>query len=140
VISGHLNAEPDYLADIQGSQAPMPPGLVALLKALLAKRPEDRPAGCAQVLALCQARVAELRSGAAQARTGFAGAASLAERAPESSTFRRISGFMERNLGSATSEYQGRQVVHTTRSERLIVWVLLVAFVVGFLTLYFSLR
>lgn len=138
VISGHLHAEPDYMVDVKGVPTPMPAGLVKLLRAMLAKKPEGRLANCADVVAACQARIAELRGGAPQAQGTGSGAAY--EALSESSTFRKITLLMERNLGSASSEYQGRKVVHTTGRERVMVWILLVLFVAGFIAAYILLK
>lgn len=86
---------------------------------------------------MCQARIAELKVGAPQAATGVRrGGDGL----HESSAFRRISQFMEKNLGGASSEYQGKKVMHTTSRERVVVWILLVLFVSGFIAAYLSMR
>lgn len=137
VISGHLHAEPAYLIDPQGATTPMPAALSVLLRSLLAKRPEDRPGSCAEVVRLCQARVAALKGGAPQA---LGGPRRSQEGTQESSAFRRISQFMEKNLGGASSEYQGKKVLHTTSRERVVVWILLVLFVGGFIAAYFALN
>lgn len=138
VISGHLNAEPAFMVDVKGTPTPMPAGLVKLLKAMLAKKPEGRLGNCADVVKACQARIAEIQGGAPRAQGTGPGAG--ADTLSESSTFRRISQLMERNLGSTSSEYQGRKVVHTTRRERMVVWILLVLFVAGFIAAYVLLK
>lgn len=134
-ISGHLQGEPDYEVVFDGKPTPMPPGLVKLLKAMLAKKPAERPKDATAVFDLCQARLAELRGGSPQTladRNRDAGANDS-----ESSAFRKLSQFMEKNLGGTSSEYQGRSVVHTTARERIIIWILLALFVGFFLTAYF---
>jgi serine/threonine-protein kinase len=134
-ISGHLHGEPEYTATVSGKEAPMPPGLVALLKTLLAKKPADRPRDCAKVVELCQARLAELKGGSPQvaADRGVGGRPEDSE----SSTFRKISQFMEKNLGGTASEYQGKSVVHTSGRERIVIWILLALFVLIFIAAYF---
>ena len=138
VISSHLHAEPSYSVEVGGVSTPMPSGLVTLLRALLAKKPEARSKTCAEVMALCQARVAELRVGAPQAQSG--GSRSPGDLNSDSSTFQKITHFMEKNLGSASSEYQGRKVMHTTQRERVVVWILLVLFIGGFVAAYVPLK
>jgi serine/threonine protein kinase len=137
VISGHLTGEPAYAVAVNGVSAPMPDGLVRLLKTLLAKKPEQRPRTCADVVALCQARLAEIRGGAPGAQGGVR---SEKDSHGESSTFRKLTQFMEKNLGSTSSEYQGRKVMHTTKRERVVVWILLILFVSGFVAAYLGLR
>ena len=137
-ISGHLHGDPEYQVILDGKTIPMPPGLIALLRALLAKKPEARPRDCGQVVELCQARLAELRGGSPQLAADRARA--TREGDSESSAFRKLSQFMEKNLGATSSEYQGKSVVHTTSRERRIIWGLLVFFVLFFVISYFLTR
>jgi serine/threonine-protein kinase len=137
VISGHLHAEPSYLIDPQGNAAMMPAGLADLLRTLLAKKPEARPKSCSEVVRLCQARIAELKGGAPQA---VGGPRRGQDGSQESSTFRRLTQFMEKNLGGASSEYQGKKVMHTTSRERVVVWILLILFLSGFIASYIYLK
>lgn len=137
VISGHIQGEPEYQVLSGGRPLAMPPGLVSLLKAMLAKRPGDRP-DCARVAALCQARIAELQGGSPAAAGDRARSGNASE--SESSAFRKLSQFMEKNLGGTSSEYQGHQVVHTTARERILIWAMLILFVGSFLGAYLITR
>jgi hypothetical protein len=56
----------------------------------------------------------------------------------DSSTFQRLGQFMERNLGSRVSEYQGHRVLHTTGRERVIIWALAIVFLAGCVIAYLS--
>jgi hypothetical protein len=58
----------------------------------------------------------------------------------DSSTFQRLGHFMEKNLGSRSSEYQGHRVTHTTGVERILIWALAIVFLGGCLIAYFSSR
>jgi serine/threonine-protein kinase len=137
VISSHLHGEPAYAVDAPGGPAAMAPGLASLLRALLAKKPESRPRSCAEVASLCQARLVELHGGAPRSAAGSASMAPDAN--SESSAVRKLTRFMERNLGSASSEYQGRKVMHTTGRERVVVWALLLLLVAGAIAAYLRL-
>ncbi len=137
VISGHLHSEPPWQSQPSGS-AIFSAGTQKLLKVLLAKKPADRPPSCRDVVELVQARLREIRgipqpgpSSEIMRRTN-----SLAE----SSSFRKMGEFLDKNLGSRTSEYQGKTVVHTTGRERLLVWALLGAFVVGLVIVYLRMQ
>ncbi|HKP96239.1 MAG TPA: serine/threonine-protein kinase [Fibrobacteria bacterium] len=138
VISGHLHSEPAYAASVNGVKTPLPEPTVRLLKALLAKEPAMRPKTGREVADLCQIRLQAVQAGAAYAKGADHGRdySSLAD----SSTFQRLGHFMEKNLGSRTSEYQGRHVMHTTGVERLLIWALAIIFLVGCLLAYFSSR
>jgi type VI protein secretion system component VasF len=87
------------------------------------------------VVGLCHARLQELRGGSPQVAADRAKDA--APHDSESTTFRKLSQFMERNLGKASSEYQGKNVVHTSAGERVIIWALLALFLAIFITAYF---
>ncbi len=138
VISAHLHTEPNWGADKNGSHIAFTPGTLRLLKHLLSKKAEDRPASCRDVVELVQIRLREIRG---LAPVG-PGSESLrrAENLVDSSTFKKLGEFMEKNLGSRTSEYQGKTVVHTTGRERFLVWVLLAAFLVGLVVVYLKMR
>lgn len=138
VISGHLTGEATWTAVRQGIKAPLPEPTVAILRALLAKEPRHRPESCAAVSKLCHDRLRSLAGGAPSALVGDR--VRTSGLAGESSTFGRIGQFMEKNLGSRSSEYQGRQVVHTTGRERLLIWAMLAVFVGGCLAAYMYAR
>ena len=141
VISGHLHSEPSYMATVNGIKTPLPEGTVKLLKALLAKDPALRPRTGREVSDLCSIRLQSVQAGAV-----FAGGDSRLERGretrhlTESSTFQRLGHFMERNLGSNVSEYQGRRVLHTTGRERVLIWVIAAVFLGGAVAAYLSSR
>ena len=136
VISGHLHSEPAYVTMQQGVKTPLPEPIIRLLRALLAKDPALRPKTGREVSDLCQIRLQGVQGGALQA----GGSDSLREPGglSDSSTFHRLSHFMERNLGSRVSEYQGRRVLHTTGRERMLIWALAILFLGGALTAYLT--
>jgi eukaryotic-like serine/threonine-protein kinase len=149
VISGHLHSEPSWV--LGGNEksghdrvnAPaFSPGTLKLVKLMMAKKAEDRPASCREVVELAHARLRELR-GLAPGQT-YSGPSSESLRRTDhladSSSFRKMGELLDRNLGSRTSEYQGKTVVHTTGRERLVIWLLLVAFIVGLLLVYLRMR
>jgi len=137
VISGHLHSEPSYTIAVGSAKAPLPEGTVKLLRALLAKDPTVRPRTGREVAELCQLRLQSVKSGAAFAN---AEAPRDARHLAESSTFQRLGQFMERNLGSSVSEYQGRQVLHTTGRERILIWILAAVFLGGAIAAYLASR
>jgi serine/threonine-protein kinase len=138
VISGHLHAEPSYVATVGSAKSPLPEGTVKLLKAMLAKDPALRPRTGREVAELCQLRLQGVQSGSAfNAGTE---APREARHLADSSTFQRLGQFMERNLGSSVSEYQGRQVMHTTGRERVLIWILAAVFLGGALAAYVASR
>ncbi|GEM_PF-2141096 len=136
VISGHLHSEPAYVILQQGVKTPLPEATVRLLKALLTKDPILRPKSGREVADLCQIRLQSVQSGVLPGRNP------VAARDPgslsDSSTFGRLGHFMERNLGSRVSEYQGQRVLHTTGKERILIWVLAIAFLVGCVVAYIA--
>ncbi|MEO7425351.1 MAG: serine/threonine-protein kinase [Fibrobacteria bacterium] len=138
VISGHLHSEPVYAYTQLGVRTPLPEPTVRLLKSLLAKDPSLRPHTGREVADLCQIRLQGAHTGMAYAQGADPGRdySGLAD----SSTFQRLGIFMERNLGSRTSEYQGHRVLHTTGKERLLIWALAALFIGGALVAYFSSR
>ena len=138
VISGHLHSEPQYSYVHQGVRSQLPEATMRLLKALLAKDPAQRPRTGRELADLCQIRLQATHAGMAYAHGADASRdyGSLAD----SSTFQRLGQFMERNLGSRTSEYQGHRVMHTTGKERLLIWALAALFLGGALIAYFSSR
>jgi eukaryotic-like serine/threonine-protein kinase len=133
VISGHLHSEPPWISQANGMPL-FAPSTQKLLKHLMAKKAGERPASCRDVVELVQARLRELRGGSAapMGSETFKRTSHLAE----SSSFRKVGEFLDKNLGSRTSEYQGKVVVHTTGRERLLVWLLLSAFLVGLVLVY----
>jgi eukaryotic-like serine/threonine-protein kinase len=136
VISGHLHAEPSYVTLYQGNKLPLPEPTVRLLKALLAKDPALRPRTGREVADLCQLRLQTVQSGAFQANGSEAGRETSG--LSDSSTFQRLGDFMERNLGSRVSEYQGRRVMHTTGGERILIWALAIMFLAGCVIAYLN--
>lgn len=145
VISGHLHSEPawELTGKTQGRDsgfaAPaFSPGTQKLIKNLMAKKPEDRPPSCREVVELAHARLRELRGQAPMGPSSevLRRTANLAD----SSSFRKMGELLNNNLGSRTSEYQGKTVVHTTGRERLVVWLLLLAFIVGLVLVYLRMR
>lgn len=141
VISGHLHAEPVYTGKVSGAKAPLPEGTVKLLKALLAKDPALRPRTGREVADLCNLRLQSVQTGIA-----YGGDTERDLRGREtrhltdSSTFQRLGQFMERNLGSSVSEYQGRRVLHTTGRERVVIWALAVVFLGGAVAAWLTAR
>jgi eukaryotic-like serine/threonine-protein kinase len=137
VISGHLHSEPVYAAQANGAKIPLPEGTVKLLRALLAKDPAQRPRTGREVAELCQVRLQSVQSG-----TAFRGAEAPrdARHLADSSTFQRLGQFMERNLGSSISDYQGRRVLHTTGRERVLIWILAAVFLGGAIAAYLTSR
>jgi serine/threonine protein kinase len=137
VISGHLHSEPVYAAQVNGAKVPLPEGTVKLLKALLAKDPAQRPRTGREVAELCQVRLQGVQAG-----SSFQGAEAPrdARHLADSSTFQRLGQFMERNLGSSISDYQGRRVLHTTGRERVLIWILAAVFLGGALAAYLTSR
>jgi serine/threonine protein kinase len=138
VISGHLHAEPTYAMAHQGSKLPLPEPTVRLLKALLAKDPALRPRTGREVADLCQMRLQGVQSGVLPGRN-FAATRDTSGLS-DSSTFQRLGHFMEKNLGSRITEYQGQRVLHTTGKERLLIWALAIAFLAGCVFAYLSSR
>ncbi|MDB5050722.1 MAG: serine/threonine protein kinase [Fibrobacteres bacterium] len=138
VISGHLHSEPSYVATQQGTKTPLPEPTVRLLKTLLAKDPAVRPKTGRELSDLCNIRLQTIRNGGAYVKAMNSGrdATGLAD----SSTFQRLGHFMEKNLGSRSSEYQGHRVTHTTGVERILIWALAIVFLGGCLIAYFSSR
>jgi serine/threonine-protein kinase len=137
VISGHLHAEPVYPSPANGARIALPDATVAILKTLLAKDPMARPRNGREVAELCQARLQNVRNGGAFA---VPAAARDTRRLAESGTFQRLGQFMERNLGSSVSEYQGRRVLHTTGRERVLIWILAGLFLSGAVAAYLASR
>jgi serine/threonine-protein kinase len=137
VISGHLHSEPVYAAQVNGAKAPLPEGTVKLLRALLAKDPALRPRTGREVAELCQVRLQSV-----QTATAFQGgeAPREARHLADSSSFQRLGQFMERNLGSSISDYQGRRVLHTTGRERVLIWILAAVFLGGAVAAYLTSR
>jgi eukaryotic-like serine/threonine-protein kinase len=135
VISGHLHSEPAWVYSLQANKVPMPELTVRLLKGLLAKDPALRIRTCREAADLCQVRLqnSQVGSMAVDAADGrdYKGLT-------DSSTFQRLGHFMERNLGSKISEYQGRRVLHTTATERVLIWALALIFLMGCLLAYLS--
>ena len=118
-------------------RTPLPEPTIRLLKTLLAKDPALRPRTGREVADLCQIRLQAAHAGMAYAHGADArDYGSLTE----SSTFQRLGHFMERNLGSRISEYQGHRVLHTTGKERLLIWAMAIVFLGGCLIAYFSSR
>ena len=119
----------------QGSKLPLPEPTVRLLKALLSKDPASRPRTGREVADLCQIRLQGVQSGVLPGRNSIARDTSGLT---ESSTFQRLGNFMEKNLGSRVSEYQGQRVLHTTGKERVLIWTLAIAFLTGCVFAYLS--
>jgi hypothetical protein len=136
VISGHLHGEPAFTVSLNGHKTSLPEPTVSLLKALLAKDPAVRPRSGREVADLCQIRLQSVQTGVLPGRKydGQRDVSGLSD----SSTFHRLGQFMERNLGSKVSEYQGRRVLHTSGKERVIIWVLALVFLMGCLFAYLS--
>jgi eukaryotic-like serine/threonine-protein kinase len=138
VISGHLHSEPTWGAERQGGIPAFPAPTLRLIKNMMAKKAEDRPRSCRDVVELVQIRLREIRG---QSPVGLSSEAiRRAEGLADSSSFKKIGEFMEKNMGSRTSEYQGKTVVHTTGRERFVVWILLTVFLIGLVTVYFKMR
>lgn len=140
VISGHLHSEPTYVATVNGAKAPLPEGTVKLLKALLAKEPALRPRTGREVADLCHIRLQSVQAGLAYGGDPGDLRGREARHLADSSTFQRLGQFMERNLGSNISEYQGRRVLHTTGRERMMVWALAALFLGGAMAAWLTSR
>jgi eukaryotic-like serine/threonine-protein kinase len=141
VISGHLHAEPAYTTVVNGAKTPLPEPTVKLLKALLAKDPALRPRTGREVSDLCHIRLQSVQVGIAYAGGDMRDLRGReARHLADSSTFQRLGQFMERNLGSNVSEYQGRRVLHTTGRERVLIWVMAALFLGGAAMAYISSR
>jgi serine/threonine-protein kinase len=139
VIHGHLHVEPQWWLEENGRRLTLAPPMVQLLRALLAKDPDARPKSCAQVAALCKQRLDQLRgTQPAAARQGAV--RRVASSSASSSAIRRLGGLLERNLGSQTSEYQGRTILHSTMLERVAVWSLLILLLSGCVAAFVLLR
>ena len=138
VISGHLHGEPAYTVSLNGQKSLLPEPTVKLIKALLAKDPALRPRSGREVADLCQIRLQSVQTGVLPGRKYDAHMDTSG--LTDSSTFHRLGQFMERNLGSRVSEYQGRQVLHTSGKERIIIWALALLFLVGCVFAYLSSR
>jgi serine/threonine protein kinase len=136
VISGHLHGEPAFTVSLNGQKTALPEPTIKLLKALLAKDPALRPRSGREVADLCQIRLQGVQSGVLPGRKYDAQRDASGQ--SDSSTFQRLGHFMERNLGSRVSEYQGRQVMHTSGKERLIIWALAILFLVGCVVAFLS--
>lgn len=138
VISGHLHGEPAFTVSLNGQKSALPEPTVKLLKAMLAKDPALRPRTGREVADLCQIRLQSVQSGVLPGRKydGQYDTSGLTD----SSTFHRLGQFMERNLGSRVSEYQGHKVMHTTGKERILVWALAILFLTGCVIAYMSSR
>ena len=137
VISGHLHGEPAYTVTQNGSKVALPEGTVKLLRAMLARDPALRPRTGREVAELCHLRLQSVQAGVAY---GGSEAPRDARNLAESSTFQRLGQFMERNLGSSVSEYQGRRVLHTTGRERVLIWILAAVFLGGAIAAYVASR
>lgn len=138
VLSGHLQGELTFGGEFHGTANQLSPFIKNLLKAMLAKKPQDRIQSCLDLKRVCKARIAEMSG--APAAPFKAGKANLPEARQESSTFKKISQVLENKLGSKVSEYQGQTVMHTTLRERVVIWTLLVMFVGGCGAAYFYLN
>ncbi len=134
VLYAHLHAEPSWY----GEKVTVSEPTLNIIRALLAKDREKRPASCREVTDLCQMRLREFH-GAEPSRPSGNGTYA-ASTLTESSHFHKISAFLEKNLGSRTSEYQGKTVLHTTGRERLIVWALTGLFFLSGLAAFMFLR
>lgn len=139
IISGHLHSEPSWVLSQLGVKPQLPEPTIRLLRGLLAKDPAMRPKTGREVAELCQIRLQGTHVGSKALTDGF-GQAKDYRGLTDSSTFQRLGHFMERNLGSRTSEYQGRQVLHTSTRERLLIWALAGLFLGGCIFTYLSSR
>jgi serine/threonine protein kinase len=141
VISGHLHSEPVYSTQLNGAKLPLPEGTVKLMRSLLAKDPALRPRNGREVAELCHIRLQSVQS-SVQSGAAFQGgeASRDARHLADSSTFQRLGQFMERNLGSSISDYQGRRVLHTTGRERILIWILAAVFLGGAVAAYLTSR
>ena len=134
---GNLWGLPVYVDHMNVAKIHLTEGTVKLMRALLAKDPSLRPRNWREVAELCQVRLQSVQSGAA-----FQGSEAPrdARHLADSSTFQRLGQFMERNLGSSISDYQGRRVLHTTGRERILIWILAAVFLGGAVAAYLSSR
>jgi len=138
VISGHLHSEPTWGSE-RGTAAPVfHPSTMRIIRFMLSKKPDDRPKSCRELVELLQFRLRELRGSVPVG--GDSEAFRRAGNLVDTSSFRKLGEFMEKNMGSRVSEYQGKTVVHTTGRERLLVWVLLGAFIIGMGLVYLKMR
>jgi serine/threonine protein kinase len=136
VIHGHLYTEPTWTPQPGMGGPGFTPGTLQILKTMLAKDPGDRPATCLEVVDRISHRLRSIQGAPASAPITGMAPVGKTDHLWESSGMRKMGEFLEKNLGSSTSEYQGKTVVHTTWRERLVVWMLLGAFGLGLIALW----
>ncbi|MFM2089887.1 MAG: hypothetical protein RLZZ127_376 [Planctomycetota bacterium] len=121
MIRGHMAGSADWGLPTDWSK-----GAVALVRRLMAMRPDDRPAAAQEVAAECRRLLGtgQVRRGTA-AGTGSGSASGSRSRGSGSAEFAGIANFLEERLGAHETRVGGRTIVHTSSSERKAVWLIL---------------
>jgi len=120
VVNGHLGGRADWSPPTTCGR-----DTVAVIRRLMAHAEAERPVDAASATA----DLRRLLRGDTPLRSGAASTSSDAS---------NLSRFLGDHLGQSSSEHAGRTIVHTTRGERLLVWLILFAVVAvavyGFVT------
>jgi serine/threonine protein kinase len=125
MIRGHMAGSADWGLPTEWSK----PAL-ALVRRLMALRPEDRPESAAEVAGECRRLLGTgtVRRGTASGSGSGSGSGSRG-RVSGSAEFAQLSKFLEDRLGAHETRVGGRTIVHTSGSERKAVWLILAAVV-----------
>lgn len=126
VLHAHLSSPPD-LEPPSGVEISAP--TMTLLRQLLQKRPDRRIGSASEVVEACRSALARLEgSRDSVERSGFDSG--------DSKLRRSLTG----QFGDASSVQAGRQILHTTGRERLLVWLLLAGIVVAAIAFWIAMR
>lgn len=118
ILHAHLTSAPDFESP-EGVEISNPTR--ALLRKLLQKRPDRRISSASEVVEACRAALAKLDN---QSRDSL-------DRPGHDSGDSRFRKALSGQFGTSSSMQGGRQILHTTGKERILVWVLLVGIVLA---------
>jgi serine/threonine protein kinase len=111
ILHGHLLGTPSW----ERPDGTLPdPGVLALVRRLLEKKPERRPPSAAAVIEACRLVLARIDGSGSRIPTESGSSSEL-----------RLRKALASGLGSTTSLQDGKRIVHTTGRERLLVWGML---------------
>lgn len=111
ILHGHLLGTPTW----ERPDGTLPdPGVLALVRRLLEKKPQRRPPSATAVIEACRLVLARLDGSGSRIPTESGSSSEL-----------RLRKALAAGLGSTTSLQDGKRIVHTTGRERLMVWGML---------------